>query len=239
MGDYLQNIILRSLSLAEVVQPRVPQLFEQSSASVPMPNSSSQTEIVQTTPIVAATISEVPQTMLREVRRSSESEETPPSVTDTKDRDHHLPFTVRPSGTSPVVREDLTPARLIPTMLDSGPVPNPVSPRRAELEPQPQSEREQVATGPRWREPSIAMIDQNPPALTNARLQPSVPKRSLPSLAQNLSAELQQLPIKITIGRVDVRAIMPSGPPRAATSPRPRPTLSLESYLKQREEGKR
>ena len=59
MSDYLQNIVLRSLSLAEVVQPRVPQLFEQPGASAPLPDSSLQTEFVQTTPVVRDPISEL------------------------------------------------------------------------------------------------------------------------------------------------------------------------------------
>jgi hypothetical protein len=45
-------------------------------------------------------------------------------------------------------------------------------------------------------------------------------------------------PIRVTIGRVEVRAIMaPPASPRAVR--RPRPALSLEDYLKQREGGKR
>jgi hypothetical protein len=45
--------------------------------------------------------------------------------------------------------------------------------------------------------------------------------------------------IRVTIGRIDVRADVPApAPARAATPPRA-PTLSLEDYLKQRKEGKR
>ncbi|MDX6695732.1 MAG: hypothetical protein QOF02_3335 [Blastocatellia bacterium] len=46
--------------------------------------------------------------------------------------------------------------------------------------------------------------------------------------------------INVTIGRIDVRAVMPqaSVPVRAAAE-RPRPALSLEDYLKQREGGQR
>ncbi len=236
MSDYLQNIVLRSLSLAEVVQPRVPQLFEQAGTSAPLPDSSSQAEFVQTTPVVKDPIAELQltQTPHREGRPTGfEREES--AASETRNENHHLPFIVRSVGPSPTVQENPAPAKLIPpvTTPDSG---SSVSTVRAETQP----ERSQASIGPLLREPSIAMIDQkNPPALSNARLQPSVTKSSLPSLAQNLRAESQPQPIKITIGRVDVRAIMPSVPPKAAASMRPKPALSLENYLKQREEGKR
>ena len=45
--------------------------------------------------------------------------------------------------------------------------------------------------------------------------------------------------IKITIGRVDVRAIMPAAPAPRPAPARPSPALSLEDYLKQREGGRR
>ncbi|VVB53816.1 Uncharacterised protein [uncultured archaeon] len=46
--------------------------------------------------------------------------------------------------------------------------------------------------------------------------------------------------IKVTIGRVEVRAIMPSAPIAPASRSRTRsPTLSLNDYLKQRNEGQR
>ena len=45
--------------------------------------------------------------------------------------------------------------------------------------------------------------------------------------------------IKITIGRVDVRAIMPAAPAPRPAPTRPSPALSLDDYLKQREGGRR
>lgn len=46
-------------------------------------------------------------------------------------------------------------------------------------------------------------------------------------------------PINITIGRVEVRAIMPAPPARRAVPAKPRATLSLDDYLKQRNRGRR
>jgi hypothetical protein len=45
--------------------------------------------------------------------------------------------------------------------------------------------------------------------------------------------------IRITIGRVEVRAIMPASPAPASRPPAPPPTLSLADYLKQRNGGSR
>jgi hypothetical protein len=46
--------------------------------------------------------------------------------------------------------------------------------------------------------------------------------------------------IRVTIGRIDVRAVMPPAPPAPRSRPsRPGPTLSLKDYLQQRREGRR
>jgi hypothetical protein len=45
--------------------------------------------------------------------------------------------------------------------------------------------------------------------------------------------------IRITIGRVDVRAVVPATPAARPAPARPSPALSLEDYLKQREGGRR
>ena len=234
MGDYLQNIVLRSFSLANVVQPRVPQLFEQAPASEPLPDSVSQTGM---TPVMRDPIAEVQtmQTASRDARRR-EAQGDELALSETSDRHHQLPYIARPAEPASAVQKDPLLATLTPPALDSR-----FAFQRDAAEPQPPSdhkEHKKSQAGPFRSEPSVAMIDRNPPALSSARLQSSIPKRTSPSLAQNLPAE-QPTPVKITIGRVDVRAIMPSGPSRPSASVRPRPAMSLESYLKQREEGKR
>lgn len=242
MSDYLQNIVLRSLGLADVVQPRVPQLFEQTPSSDPLPDSSSQMQIAQATPAIPE--AQPAPARQRTTRAKLEDQETSTLMRETDDRNHHVPFSVRPVEPSPVSHEH--PARLIPSTpipstptSASGSIANPVSTAPTTLETQQQPQPEQSQAPNIWREPTIAMSNQTVPAHSNTRLQSSVPKRGLPALAQNLYAQPQPLPVRITIGRVDVRAIMPSGPPKAAASARPKPALSLESYLKQREEGKR
>jgi hypothetical protein len=45
--------------------------------------------------------------------------------------------------------------------------------------------------------------------------------------------------VHVSIGRVEVRALFPEPPTRRAPPPRPRPTVSLDDYLNQRNRGKR
>ncbi len=45
--------------------------------------------------------------------------------------------------------------------------------------------------------------------------------------------------VHVTIGRVEVRAIFPDPPARRLPMAKPRPTLSLDEYLKQRDRGER
>ena len=45
--------------------------------------------------------------------------------------------------------------------------------------------------------------------------------------------------IKVTIGRIEVRAIQAAEPRRIQPSPSPQPRLSLDEYLRKRREGKR
>jgi len=70
----------------------------------------------------------------------------------------------------------------------------------------------------------------------------------LPSLSQSCNIQTVGLlsepyaprpTVHVTIGRVEVKAIMPPIQPERPKPSRPGPTLSLEEYLKQRNEGKR
>jgi hypothetical protein len=59
--------------------------------------------------------------------------------------------------------------------------------------------------------------------------------RSIPPIASKLAAPI----IRVTIGRVDVRAEFPAPAAPAATRRAEAPSLSLDDYLKLRNEGKR
>lgn len=65
-------------------------------------------------------------------------------------------------------------------------------------------------------------------SLREAREEIAFPEPSFPSST-----------IRVTIGRVEVRAIMPPSPPTRTKPTRPGPTLSLEDYLKQRNKGQK
>jgi hypothetical protein len=85
-----------------------------------------------------------------------------------------------------------------------------------------------------------------PPQLSHSPSSLSRPVISLPASPvaaprRGLAAELEPPSriVRVTIGRVDVRAQFPAAPqPPAVKSARP-PALSLDEYLKQRREGKR
>lgn len=51
------------------------------------------------------------------------------------------------------------------------------------------------------------------------------------------SALASEPSIRVSIGRVDVRAVFPTPPPRRAQTARPKPGLSLDEYLKRRNRG--
>jgi hypothetical protein len=52
------------------------------------------------------------------------------------------------------------------------------------------------------------------------------------------SGEVTEPAVHVTIGRIDVRAVMPDPPP-APSAPRPEPRLTIEEYSRQRREGLR
>jgi hypothetical protein len=248
MNDYLNSIVARSLNIADVVQPRVPQLFEQPLASVPeQPDPSLQTEMRPNPPALSSETSDTSiigtDQAASEVRLSGfEPVKPAPAAMDTyvKGIRRESPFAVQ----SIQPKESLAPATASQAggALDSRSMREPATPSAAgsNQNASPQSDRElSLSTvGPPWKEGSVKTSE---PSITSspARLQPSVPNVTLSSMPQNNRSEQQQPAIRITIGRVDVRAIMPAVPPPAAAPVRPKPALSLESYLKQREEGKR
>lgn len=92
-------------------------------------------------------------------------------------------------------------------------------------------------------QPSVVLVPQPPaPAVVPreivARREPAGP---VPEGDGAAIPEPSVLPpsVQVTIGRVDVRAVMPPAPPAPPTPPARRtPALSLDDYLKRRNEGK-
>ena len=104
--------------------------------------------------------------------------------------------------------------------------------------------REQTSSQdlPQSRESARDQSDasKSPQAVSTSRTS----RQALPALRPAATA-VEQMPaspepstIRVTIGRVDVRAIMPQAPPPAPAAPRVRP-MSLQQYLNQREGDKR
>ncbi len=76
---------------------------------------------------------------------------------------------------------------------------------------------------------------QTPPVPASLALQAAPPPQLAPA------SQAPPVPtIRVTIGRVEVRAVMPPAPPPPARLPAATGlTLSLDDYLKQRKEGGR
>jgi len=242
MSDYLNNIVARSLSVAEVVQPRMPHLFEQTVTATPV-----EMEPVSTGESVAE----------RRVELSVEQSSYSPTPTAQVSPTVATPFLEEFQPESPTVALPPTPFLPEPPMPVAEmvskpavpPAPNAPASRTKSVPARAQSTQQHrpinhnadrvtdtvvpSRVGPPQFEPSAPVPKSEP--VTHRTISQAVPA----ALPQVNRAEPQLPPIRINIGRVDVRAIMPAAPPVVHSSPRPKPALSLESYLKQREEGKR
>lgn len=80
------------------------------------------------------------------------------------------------------------------------------------------------------------------PALTPAAHVPVPPRTQTPTFPVKPASRTDQTsesPVKITIGKVEVRAVFPEQPARRTPPPRSRRTVSLDDYLKQSNSGNR
>lgn len=86
----------------------------------------------------------------------------------------------------------------------------------------------------------IPRLAPTPPAPTTPRGEPPGLSEAgnPPGLERHPDSPSPPPSIRITIGRIDVRAVSPS-PPSARPSMSPRPQLTLDDYLRQRNEGRR
>ncbi len=248
MSDYLNNIVSRSLSVADVVQPRVPHLFEQTAAAIPVDVAPAPTgENAVETMIVAGEVQPStytpppPSPVNPEVATPFFEQFRPAPV-------QHAPLAtpMLQEPSSPII--EVTSRNADPEAVNESAMHARSVPERAPVTQQPRTVNhndDRIAgamlpsrVGPVTQsEPSVAVHRSDPvsPNTRNSSISQAVPA-ARPQ--QNL-VEQQLPPIKINIGRVDVRAIMPAAAPVVSHSARPKPALSLESYLKQREEGKR
>ena len=135
-----------------------------------------------------------------------------------------------PSGTPPAAGDGPIPdtPHAIGTIvdLDQSPVPLPMVPREERSVPEPVTVRDPTSS------PYAPLVA---PKMVRAAL----PRRKLPR-PEVTTSEPEAPTVRVSIGRVEVKSVMPSAPPvRREPSARPGPALSLDDYLEQRNGGQR
>jgi len=263
MADYLSRMIARHLGLSEVVRPVLPSRFaplekESSESSVPAgwnetgqnlaPHPSQTDEssvrfseseepsailghrVFRLTSLAetreeggAERKKELPAAPLAEEnrfasdgRRKSEATEEHPA----------FPKTAGPRDLPPELQESEKPGTLRP--LRSPETDSPRAPK-ASPEGKPASPVPDKALSVRPR--VLRTIRSEDPGQR--------PQISSRDFAAGLRPDNSEPPvIKVRIGRVEVRAVMPSAPPPRREAPQRRPHLSLEDYLRHREGGR-
>jgi len=232
MSDYLNNLVAKSLNLTAVIQPRLASLFEPPSV-VGGPVSGHSSANLETAP---------------GEQRSGET------------LAEQFPTQLVPNPAQMIVTHTPPPSphRNTPVLVPrTAGYENDAPPSRNTGEQESQSilvqnirrivdEQSALLAVPRsqnLRHPESVPI-QARQSLTPVRV--ITPRHGTPRIesaapaSPEATATQGQTPtIRITIGRVDVRAIMPASPAPRPTPTRPGPALSLADYLKQRERGSR
>jgi hypothetical protein len=211
MNDYLINLIARSLDHAPAIQPRVPSVFEPSELG------SEQSSVDASNPTGRRSAADA---MTPAQRKSSE----PLAQRRRSVLEPHTAMTDmrRPPNNAPVIQPSR--GQVIAsgheTHLSTNRGISEASPRPLSESPRSSSELT-YATQPR----------------------PTVWSSGMPAHELSVDKSLQHTNtppaplIRVTIGRIDVRAVLPPAqPPRRTTSTRPK--LTLDEYLKQRNGGR-
>ena len=239
MSDYLTRLVERSLGVGEVVSPRLQSLFEPRDAVagpalVDEPIEVREERLAPASEHAPRSDGEpaAPSPSAKESTTASPRRRTEPPHDVVVERESPAEPGSPPPAVEFAVSEREVLARAespVPTLRpqddQSGERPSPEPPRRRtvvvrERQHPPQSEpaarerrRDRVPTGPdEVRLPS-------PPALQP----PPVPAQAAPT---------EPPVVRVTIGRVEVRAVLPPAPPERAT-PRRAPRMTLDEYLRQ------
>jgi hypothetical protein len=253
MSDFLNNIVARTLNVAEVVQPRVPTLFE--------PLAGEQLESTIQTQHAHSNASSL-ETEKSEIESASETQSNQlkhghPLIDPTEDRTRNRQVghnfsqsrrVVMDKGDTNVASENMLEgsALNVKPADQLGQISAPVETSALQggpLQRHPQVfDLETLSRGP--KEPTVEFTQEtfsdSESSASNLRHTVNAITNSTGRFpARAISSSARTPNVKIVIGRVDVRAVMPQSVTTAPPTPRPKPGLSLEDYLRQREEGKR
>jgi hypothetical protein len=219
MSDFFTRLAGRILGVAEVVRPTMTPLFapEPPSAAAPWHGPQDVTSEVEHQPDAAVD----PETRLPVA---------PPLRPDPErrwpDHDVHLR---RPGERTPDPHPSVTYVRSPGGLRDGGRVA-PVLPPARVLSPGVDP------LTPAGRPQQVDADDSRPPVAVEPRRAGATERAQQTGPDASRSAETT---IRVTIGRVEVRAVIAPQPvPRPRVAPRP-PTLSLDDYLRQRSSGRR
>jgi hypothetical protein len=218
VSDYLDRLVARALGVEPAVRPRLPSRFER-------------------------------------VVPDAAVDPTEPAV-DPRPAAHRLAPPVRntlagapdaaaaASTERPTVSRATGPAAVPPDRLERAPAGSPVA-RAAPEEVRQPTARSEAAAGPMTPAPTAAPSPAEglPPAVRPqplVTLSPVAQRRAArsPAVAVEAPPRAATPVVRVTIGRVEVRAAPPPREVRAARSA-PGPRLTLDAYLRQRDEGKR
>lgn len=241
MSDFFVNLATRSFAPANLLQPKLPSLFEAPSGGEPVleesPGMDTREEIAEVVPVSPiANRSRLEKYDRSEIDRSTPLQSEPSREASDRQRVTRqaiLPFTPEESPRAPIKIQGEEHVVAAATL-------------RAETR---LSERKQD-TGPRREAvtPSARKNDRAESGQARApRLVPVIPKlephHPISPAENNMDAHMlpsgnQSPTVHIRIGRIEVRAVTQSSPPARSVVPS-RPKMTLDEYLLRRNEGKR
>lgn len=227
MSGYLERLGARALGLAPVAQPIVPTIFDPGTGPGPGAAGSSlvaepePAEPRQDRPVASAAVPSLGSRGERALRDAREPAawDGPRAALGESEREHAPDDRAHDRGPWERAVETLPPAGREAALVLAA----------------PRDGGRREAAEERGSEPVPSMVLRVAPPPLSTRDHHATMSEQRDPAATAKSAPV----IRVTIGRIDVRAEFPApAPARAATPPRA-PMLSLEDYLKQRKEGKR
>jgi len=224
MSDFLTRVVARSLGAGDVLQPRVPSVYEPygRAGGVLAPKQGFAAEEVGQESVEGRAESRVGATPVD--HRISPSEALGPSPSRREGEQRNTIFAANTIARS----TDAVP----PPSFDTG-----ITDGRRQSMPTRAGLPTQVLL-PRQTQPPYAAVQATPggsavrpPRRPEARIEPPTVNR--------FGSRAQQPAFQVKIGRVEVRAVFPDPPARRNPPAQARPSLSLDDYLNRRQRGQR